>query len=182
MYLIRGLCPRTDISMGAHGFAIELGREWPKLVAASGLTATMVNHKIEREGDAWLDACGYGGMYDPDAVFDPMTALDELDGGSPVKKKLGPRARRSYEARTSIRVQWGAWGLEHISVPGNACGLDIEREGFGTFMPRAAMLTPHNIDCWRQKQLLLIVFTTFAEDIVLFARREGMASAPPESD
>lgn len=165
MYLIRGLSPRRDISMGAHGFAIELSPEWPTLVAASGLTEEQVRGKIANLGNDWLDACGYNGMYDPDAPFDVNQVI------WPRPRKLGPRATRQYEASRSIRVQWGPWGLEHISVPGNACGLDIDDHSFGTFIEGARMLTPHNIDSAMQKMLLLIVFTSFAEDIVLFSRK-----------
>jgi hypothetical protein len=30
-----------------------------------------------------------------------------------------------------IRVEWGEWGPEHISVPGNACALDIDESPMG---------------------------------------------------
>lgn len=146
MYLIRGLDPRTDITMGCHGFSIELSPEWKDMVSKCGLDQRKVEHKIELCGNDWLDSCGYGRHSD-------------IDNKS-----------RLYEARHAIRVDWGEFGLEHITVPGNACGLDIERRAFGSFIEDAAMLTPHNIDCWSQKQLLLIVFCSFAEDIVLFSR------------
>ena len=62
-------------------------------------------------------------------------------------------------------IQWGEWGPEHITVPGNACGLDIST-GFGA--PRnGATLEPHNVDSSNQKLLLLIVFCWFAETISL---------------
>lgn len=137
MYLIRGLCPRTDVMCGAHYFNVELSRDWPSLVEASGITQENVDHVIETNGRAWLDACGFksSGLFDP---------------------------------RTSIRVAWGSWGTEHITVPGNACGLDIDHSdhSFGCFIENGRMLLPHNIDSWNQKNLLLIVFTEFAESIV----------------
>lgn len=147
MYLIRGLEPRTDITMGRHGFCIELSPAWKDMVAASGLSQDKVDRKIQTCGNDWLDSCGYGRHSDADGT------------------------RRLYDAMHAIRIQWGEWGPEHISVPGNACGLDIERQAFGAFIRDAAMLAPHNIDCWAQKQLLLIVFCSFAEDIVLFSRK-----------
>jgi len=148
MYLIRGLEPRTDITMGSHGFSIELSPAWKDMVADCGLDQDKVDHKISVCGNDWLDACGFGG-----------------------KLRSNP-TERSYEARHAIRIQWGEWGPEHITVPGNACGLDIERRAFGAFIPEAAMLTPHNVDCWSQKQCLLMVFCSFAEDVVLFSRSE----------
>lgn len=147
MYLIRGLDPRTDIAMGAHGFSIELSPQWRVMVASCGLTQEMVDKKILECGNDWLDSCGYKGKLSYDA------------------------SKRLYEARHSIRIHWGEWGPEHITVPGNACGLDIDRNAFGTFIKNGAMLTPHNIDCWSQKQLLLIVFCSFAEDVVLFSEK-----------
>jgi hypothetical protein len=131
--------------MGCHGFSIELSPSWKEMVAASGLDQSSVNHKIRTCGNDWLDACGYGSK----CIDDP--------------------SQRLYEARHAIRIQWGEWGPEHISVPGNACGLDIDRQAFGSFIPKAAMLHPHNIDCWAQKQCLLMVFCSFAEDVVLFS-------------
>lgn len=64
-----------------------------------------------------------------------------------------------------LDVKWGEWGPEHISVPGNACGLDLDSH-FGA--PRnGAILQPHNVDSSNQKLLLLIVFCWFAEAISL---------------
>lgn len=60
-----------------------------------------------------------------------------------------------------IRIQFGEWGLEHIQVPGNACGLDIGNDtSFGT-----KYLAPHNVDNLRQASLLLSIFTWFANYI-----------------
>lgn len=63
-----------------------------------------------------------------------------------------------------IRVQWGEWGPEHITVPGDACGLDLSRS-IGGFKGGMS-LTPHNVDNIRQAHLLLVVFTFFANEIV----------------
>jgi len=54
-----------------------------------------------------------------------------------------------------ISVRWGEFGPEHITVPGNACGLDKS-----TFMcdKDEILLVPHNVDSLRQMSLLLTVF------------------------
>ena len=58
-----------------------------------------------------------------------------------------------------IRVTWGVWGPEHITVPGNACGLDISHAyGFGD-----KLLTPHNVDSLKQASMLLTVFLKIAD-------------------
>ena len=55
-------------------------------------------------------------------------------------------------------------GPEHITVPGNACGLDVD-QGLGA--PRdGKVLQPHNIDSSNQVILLLTVFTTIADLII----------------
>lgn len=161
MYLIRSLCPRTDLDMGAHGFTIELSAGWRDLVSRCDLDQGKINGLISTCGRDWLDACGFNQIYDPDNY-----GLDRDP-----KKKPGPNAKPLYEPHTSLRVGWGAWGPEHITVPGNACGLDIERTSFGRIMAdRGVTLLPHNIDSWKQKNLLLIVFTEIAESVVLFSQ------------
>lgn len=84
------------------------------------------------------------------------------------KKAVGINCKTSRE----IRVDWGDWGIRHVTVPGNACGLDIEERAFGTFIDNAAMLVPHNVDSWMQKKLILLAFCSIAEDIVLLSRTE----------
>ncbi len=61
-----------------------------------------------------------------------------------------------------IRISWGEWGIEHITVPGNACGLDL---GSGTCFVNEGekVLQPHNVDNLKQASLLLAVFVAFAE-------------------
>lgn len=163
MYLIRNLCPCQGVDMGRHGFTIELGPEWLELVEKSGMTSEHVARLIETKGRMWLDACGFIAIYDP----------DNCGHLADKKKPPGPNARPMYEPRTSLRFQWGRWGLEHLTVPGDACGLDLDSRMFGAYLGGAA-LTPHNIDSWKQKQLLLIVFCEVAEDIVLFAKSGGL--------
>lgn len=72
------------------------------------------------------------------------------------------------DPRFHINVLWGDWGVEHITVPGNSCGLDIDRGSIGA--PQGGMiLLPHNVDNWMQVQLLLVVFTWFADCIILLS-------------
>ena len=61
-----------------------------------------------------------------------------------------------------LRISWGEWGIEHITVPGNACGLDIDDSGLGIKEGEKALL-PHNVDNLKQASLLLAVFTAIAE-------------------
>jgi hypothetical protein len=152
-YHIQGLCPTGQMS-GA-GFHIQLWPEWKVLVAESGLTQEKCNTAIENVGRAWLDGCGFNAMYDPDQSPD-----DRFN-----KKKMGPNARPLYEPRTALRVKWGEWGSEHIDVPGDACGLDLDDRDF--VRPKnGAVLLPHNVDSIKQAHLLLVVFTFFADCII----------------
>jgi hypothetical protein len=153
-YHIRGLCPGGEMS-GA-GFQIQLWPEWKMLVAEAELTQENCNVAIENMGRAWLDGCGFNDMYDPDQSPDDRWA----------KKKMGPNARPLYEPRTSLRVAWGEWGTEHIDVPGNACGLDCDERAFGR-PEGGACLLPHNVDSIKQAHLLLVVFTWFADTVIL---------------
>ena len=158
-YHIKGLCPTGQMS-GA-GFHVQLWPEWKTLVAESNLTQENCYTAIENMGRSWLDGCGFNAMYDPDESPD-----DRWNRSQGKKKKLGPNARPLYEPRTSLRVSWGEWGTEHIDVPGNACGLDIDIGGFGS--PRGgAVLLPHNVDSIKQAHLLLVVFCWFADTIIL---------------
>ena len=67
--------------------------------------------------------------------------------------------------RTSIRLSVGPWGVEHITVPGNACGLDLDDRPFAPSGGR--LLSPHNVDSIRQAGLLLAIFSFFADTLVL---------------
>jgi hypothetical protein len=143
--------------MSGWGFNIKLWPEWKEVVKASGIDQKQADTAISNLGNTWLDACGYGRLFDPDNYGfekDP-------------KKKPGPRSHRLYDANMGvILVQWGEWGLEHITVPGNACGLDIDRSAVGA--PRdGACLYPHNVDNIYQAYLLQLVFNWFANAMVL---------------
>lgn len=144
MYLICNLLPVTHLDVGHHGFFIELPPLWPRLVAQAAITQEMVDAKLVAHAEQWLDACGYD------------------------RKTDDKPPRRLYPAH-SIRVRWGEWGPEFIQVPGDACTLGINRGGL-SLIPKARTLEPHNIDSWKQKQLLLLVFTILAEDVVCFSR------------
>lgn len=65
------------------------------------------------------------------------------------------------ERTGDIRVSWGEWGIEHITVPGNACGLDID-ESIGLREGEMA-LTPHNVDTIYQASLILSIFLYVAD-------------------
>lgn len=150
--------------MGAHGFCIDLSAEWQVLVARSGLTQEMIDRWLNVHRRRWLDVCGFDHLYDPDALFEPYEYIKEMDPES-WRKKLGPNARPLYDGQRALDVRWGRWGPEHISVPGNACGLDIERYdgNFGSAFGSGTRLLPHNIDSWSQKQLFLITFAEIVE-------------------
>ena len=62
----------------------------------------------------------------------------------------------------SLRIKWGQYGPEHISVPGNACGLDIDTHFVGA-LPGEVALMPHNVDSLRQASMLLSIFIYIAE-------------------
>ncbi len=127
---------------------------------------------------------GVGGHYfaiDLMPEFRERVARCELDQAAVDRKlrMLVPTWLQAcgYDSRVlvpTVRVEWGPWGPHHICVPGNACGLDIVDSdgGFGCWFPGGVTLQPHNIDHWQQKQLLLIVFTSFAEDVILLGRPE----------
>jgi hypothetical protein len=164
VYHIYGLCPRTDIDMSRAGFGVKLWPAWRDAVRELNLDQRQVNTAVGRMGRAWLDGCGYGDIYDPDNCgFD----RDK-------QRKPGPNAKPTYEPNLSLRVLWGEWGPEHITVPGNACGLDIS-SGFGCPMGGKS-LEPHNVDTIAQAHLLLVVFTWFADCVVLELQKREFAA------
>lgn len=140
LYSITGLCPRTDIQMGRWGFGIKLWPGWKEAVALAKLDQTKVDTVIKNLGRSWLYGCGYGKL------------SESGDGKSPLYPTY------------MIRVTWGQWGIHHLTVPGDACGLDISDSIGG---PRdGKMLGPHNIDSMCQAMLLLCVFTWFADLVI----------------
>lgn len=86
-------------------------------------------------------------------------------------KNVGPRWLKDHQfdgelSLYKLRIQWGEWGPEHLSVPGNACGLDIDSMGIGK-PSGGAILTPHNVDSLWQASLLLTMFVHIADLFVL---------------
>lgn len=162
IYHIKGLCPRTDISLGRCGFCIDLHPSWEVAVSNCELNQDIVNVGVKNMHRLWLDACGYN------QIFDPYNSGFDRDEN----KKPGPRATPLY-GEHAIRVIWGKWGPEHITVPGNACGLDIDRS-FGGWMGGRS-LVPHNVDTIAQAHLLLVVFTFFADTLILQEQSEAPA-------
>ena len=153
------------MQMGGYGFGINLFPGMKEAVAKSDMTQQRANQVVEKMGRMWLDACGYAAMHDPDQA-DPMAAWEARRLGKPLK--LGPNAKPLYDT-WCIRVSWGEWGVEHLTVPGDACGLDIDR-GFGG-MRGGVTLQPHNVDNSSQVLLLLVVFTWFADYLVADERQ-----------
>ncbi len=135
MYCIRGYCHLpTHLQIGAHGFAVDLSAEWPDLVRRAGITDEQIQHMLKEKAEHWLDAAGYGGHF---------------------TEESGPGSGRKYPARC-VRVTWGEWGPEHITVPGNACGLDIEKAASAAYtsgtvrrFSRTTWIRYHRSTCWR---------------------------------
>lgn len=142
------MCPTVDRGCSGCNVGIQLFPAWrqawrtyeyspgKKMNQDAASTAVASLHR------QWLDNCGYDTMYDPDGR-DPMADWEARSLGK--TRKLGPNARKLYDVH-SIRVSWGEWGPEHITVPGNACGLDI---CYGMGMSRrqgGKFLAPHNVD------------------------------------
>lgn len=159
LYHIQGLLPRRDLPMGGYGFCIQLFPALKQAVKSSGLTQDHIDRIIDVCHRAWLDGCGYDKMYDPD-----VSPRDKWEAKN-IGKKLtfGPNAHHLYD-RHSIRIGWGEWGPEHITVPGDACGLDIVTGCMSP--PDGMMLAPHNIDNPRQVILLLVIFTKIIDVLI----------------
>lgn len=84
--------------------------------------------------------------------------------GGPLLEGCGFTSAEKVQYR--IQAQWGSWGLEHITVPGNACGLDIDRSG-SLSAPRDGMcLSPHNVDSVPQAHLLLCIYTGIMDRLI----------------
>ncbi len=149
--------------MSGAGFSIHLWPEWKLAVARWNTDQTAINTAIKSMHRSWLDGCGFDAIFDPSE--DPQDKWKREKMGT--ARKLSKAARPLYDEH-SIQVQWGAWGPEHITIPGNACGLDISH---GHGCPKEGrILGPHNVDSLAQAHLLLVVFTWFADSLVLEER------------
>jgi hypothetical protein len=142
-YHIKNYAPEPG--MGQAGFNVLLWPEWRNSVEAHAkeLTQKSIDTAIENMHRQWLDGHGY------DREFDGEKLYRERD----------------------IRVKWGEWGPEHISIPGNACGLDLS-DGIWA-PPKGKVLLPHNVDSVYQASLLLSVFLFFADTLFLFDGGKG---------
>jgi hypothetical protein len=161
LYHIVGLCPAKKMS-GA-GFCVHLWPEMKEAVARVNLSQAQINTAIENCCRSWLDGCGFDAIFDPSE--DPLDKWKREKAGG--ERKLSKDARPLYDEH-SILISWGEWGPEHITVPGNACGLDLDK-GYGA--PHdGRVLLPHNVDHIDQAHLLLVVFLFFADTIVLNER------------
>lgn len=157
LYQIQFMTPQKEMS--GHGIQVNFWPEWKDAVARYGINQRQADAAVKSLSRAWLDGCGYDAMHDPDA--DPLEKWNQKHLGT--APKLGSNARPLYDSH-SIRVTWGEWGPEHITVPGNACGLDLSHS-IGS-APGGMSLLPHNVDSMSQAYLLLLVFTWFADAII----------------
>jgi len=157
MYAIRSFLHRNDLTMSAHGFCVDLHPRVKDAVLKSNITQESIERMLNNVGQFWLDGCGWGAMFDPENC-----GFDADKDAEP-----GPKARKMYQPNQDLRVTWGEWGPEHITVPGNACGLDIDRSSFNCVFKDGARLLPHNVDGWSQKYLLTIVVTEIFESLIL---------------
>ncbi len=148
--------------MGRHGFSIDLDPSFRLAVAAADLSQVKIERLIEGFGRRWLDCCGFDDIYDPSNCGHRMN----------IDAEPGPLAHPMYKPNTDLRVDWGSWGPELIRVPGNACELGIQCNSFGCVFKGGATLHSHDVHTWRQKYLLLIVFTYIADTVILLSQHE----------
>lgn len=126
---------------------------------------------VDENGMHEMSGCGFHVKLYPEWK-ELVAAYEPAKSGLRIwcKETMGPAILKACKLPSGlcseIRVEWGEWGPEHIAVPGNACGLDIEIDGIGG--PRGgAMLNPHNVDSFSQCMALLCVFTWFADAMAL---------------
>ncbi len=154
MYLIDNLCPNGS-PLGGYGFHIHISPQYPDAVKASGYTQEHADRAVKVFGLEWLQKCGFNRYYDP-----------ENNGFHAVKNAIPSERTKPSHDGTGLRIRWGEWGIEHITVPGNACGLDIS-DGIGCTFKGGRILSPHNIDSWSQVMLLLVAFSWLTNSVVL---------------
>ena len=104
LYHIKSLNPVLEMS--GFGFNISLYPAWKQEVKKLDIDQNKINILLLNMGESWLRACRF------DYVLDSELGTD-------------------FSIRMSLRMSWGEWGPEHISVPGTACGLD-PADGPGT--------------------------------------------------
>jgi len=143
LYQIVTGIPRRGECAG-FSFEIKLWPAWKDLIAASDpWTPEEWKNFYENVGNPLLDACGYS----------EISSFAEGD------------SHRLFDAtRGAIRIQWGDWGPEHITIPGNGCGLDLDD---GLHAPRGGrVLVPHNVDVLKQAYLLQLIFNWIANLLI----------------
>jgi len=63
-------------------------------------------------------------------------------------------------------------GLAHISVPGNACGLDLDFKSEETYQRTGFTLLPHNVDTPDQQSTLFAIWLWWAKCVETYTVRE----------
>lgn len=162
MFLIDGLCPTQNL--GGYGFTIYLSSSWEKMVSLTSITQDDIDRLVKTFGNTWAQSCGMGSWFDPDNC------------GLWNKKGLVPSSQTTFTH--NIRLKWGRWGLEHISVPGNACGLDIDLCCLGSPFDNSVGLVPHNIDNWGQVNLILVIWSYFS-NLIMFNAKYALEDQDP---
>ncbi len=120
--------------MSGAGFGIALYPGWKEQISLSGYTQENMDNLVQRFGKIWLRGC---------------LNIEEKD----------------FELyKHDVRIAWGEWGPEHISVPGNACGLDICDTMSAPIDGK--YLSPHNVDTVNQAHMLLTIFTTISSYVI----------------
>lgn len=153
MYSIDGLCPSGQ-PLGGYGFLIHLAPLFKEAVATANLTQAQVDRVLATYGQEWLQKCGFARYFDP-----------ENCGHQAQRPAIPSPETRPSPSHRELRVRWGEWGPEHLTVPGNACGLDLDTHP--TRFQGGRTLVPHNVDSWSQVLLLLVMFTWFADYVLL---------------
>lgn len=143
------------------GFQIRVWPAWREVVAAYSPTPGAQRAWLHHVGNDLLDACGYG---EPFQSF--QSVAEELMGITPSSLIPAPTERLYDATRGAITFQWGAWGLEHITIPGNGCGLDID-ETVALKPDGGVVLLTHNVDTMQQSYLLQCIYGWFAHTMLL---------------
>lgn len=134
-YEVVGFCPRTDIDMGRWAFGIRLSSSYAALLKDVPINQKRFDNLHARCHEVLLAVQG----------------RDYLD-----------LFHRSYP---HLQFWEDTCLLTNISVPGNACGLDMEWGTFNELGKRdrehAVEYLPHNIDSMAQAVSLLAVWTTW---------------------
>lgn len=62
-----------------------------------------------------------------------------------------------------VRMKWGEWGIEYLYVDMDCCCMGIDSDF--SFYEGGRRTSPHNIDNWRQKNLMLGIYLEFFSTI-----------------